>query len=159
MDQVEEIGRHERTRRPDPRRLRTTGLPPAFRRVLPLDRLPPRERQIAHIIYARGEASAAEVCDALGSGVSNAAVRSMLRRLEAKGVIQRRKQGRKFIYAPSRPAAETGLQALHALIDRHFNRSPMEAALMLLGMSSARDAAQHHAIARLSALLKQVELD
>ncbi|HEV2079209.1 MAG TPA: BlaI/MecI/CopY family transcriptional regulator, partial [Allosphingosinicella sp.] len=55
-----------------------------------LDKLPPRERQIVDFLYANGAATAAEICEALPNGPGNSAVRVMLARLEAKGVVTRR---------------------------------------------------------------------
>lgn len=134
-------------------------LPTSLRRSDPLEWLPPRERQIARIVYDRSQATADEVRGALGAPLSNAAVRSMLRRLESKGVLQRWKQGRKFIYMPAAPSQEAALAALNDLVARHFSGSPMDAALTLLGMLPARDQAQAGAIKLLSRLLREVELD
>lgn len=83
------------------------------------DRLPARERQVAQIVYARAQASATEVCAALPDPLSNGAVRSMLRRLESKGVIRRRKEGKKFLYVPARPDESARRQAL-ILVSRDF---------------------------------------
>ena len=57
-----------------------------------------RERQVAERVGWLGEASAEEVRAALPDPLSNAAVRSMLRRLVDKGLLARRKCGRKFLY-------------------------------------------------------------
>jgi predicted transcriptional regulator len=54
-----------------------------------LDALPPRERQIVDLLYARGEATVAEVCDGLPVVLSGSAVRAMLARLEGKGFVRR----------------------------------------------------------------------
>lgn len=67
-------------------------------RPISIRHLAPRERQVAERVDWLSEASAEEVRDALPDALSNAAVRSMLRRLEAKGVVSRRKLGRKFLY-------------------------------------------------------------
>jgi predicted transcriptional regulator len=49
-----------------------------------------RERQIASIVYRRGFATAKQVQFELGEPISNGAVRSMLVRLVAKGILSRR---------------------------------------------------------------------
>lgn len=92
-----------------------------------LRRLPPRERQIARIVHRLGEASAAEVVAALPDPISNAAVRSMLGRLESKGVLVRYRQGRKFLYAPAVVDAPSEA-ALRQLSRRHFGGSMARAA-------------------------------
>ena len=66
-----------------------------------IKRLPPREREIADLVLAAGEASAREVMDALAVPMSNSSVRSMLRRLEAKAVLRSERSGNKLIYSPS----------------------------------------------------------
>ena len=84
-----------------------------------LHRLARREREVAEIVFARGEASAVDVCRALSDPISNAAVRSMLTRLEAKGVVRRRKEGKRFFYAPA--AGEAAREsALKRLSREHF---------------------------------------
>jgi hypothetical protein len=51
--------------------------------------LPPREGQIARIVFKHREVTARIVCDALEGQVTNAAVRSMLQRLIGKGILRR----------------------------------------------------------------------
>ncbi len=78
-----------------------------------IHRLPRREREIAEIVYAKGEASAEDVCRALSDPLSNAAVRTMLQRIEAKGMIRRRRDGKRYLYSaalPDRIAREAALQ-------------------------------------------------
>ena len=55
-----------------------------------LEKLPPRERQLVDALYANGEASAAELRQALPDPLSDSAVRAMLSRLERKGYVRRR---------------------------------------------------------------------
>ena len=86
-------------------------------------RLPRREREVAEIVYARGEASAVDVCEALSSPISNAAVRSMLTRLEAKGVLCRRKEGKRFFYAPAGTDQAAREAALRRLSGEHYGGS------------------------------------
>ena len=49
-----------------------------------------RERQIASIVYRLGFATAKQVQFELGNSLSNGAIRSMLVRLVAKGILSRR---------------------------------------------------------------------
>jgi predicted transcriptional regulator len=101
-----------------------------------LEKLPPRERQIVDLLYARGEATAAEICDGLPDAPGNSAVRAMLGRLEAKGVVCRRSSvGRSYVYAPAFPASAAKQTALQRLVSTFFGGSPLGAATALLGMS------------------------
>jgi BlaI family transcriptional regulator, penicillinase repressor len=88
-----------------------------------VSRLPRREREVAEIVYARGEASAIDVCESLSDPISNAAVRSMLTRLEAKGVLRRRKEGRRFFYAPAGDEQAARESALRRVSGEHFGGS------------------------------------
>jgi len=105
-----------------------------------LRRLPPRERQLAGIVHQMGEASAAEIEAALPDPVSNAAIRSMLRRLEAKGVLIRYRHGHKFLYAPAALDAPCEA-ALRRLSREHFAGSLVRAAAALSSLIVA-DAAR-----------------
>ena len=94
--------------------------------------LPARERELATIIYTRGELSACEAGRAVADPLTNSAIRTMLRRLEAKGVVVRRKVGNKFLYAAAIPDQVAREGALRQLSRDYFNGSLQEAALALL---------------------------
>lgn len=121
-----------------------------------LDKLPPRERQIVDLLYARGQATAAEVCEALPDAPSNSAVRAMLGRLEAKGIIARRSSiGRSFVYAPVLPGTAAKQSALSQVVRTFFNGSPLGAATALLGMSEKADPAEIEALERMLAKVRK----
>lgn len=100
-----------------------------------IEKLPPRERQIVDILYARGEASASEVKDHLPDPPSYSAVRAMLARLEQKGFVTHREVDQRYIYAPALPKAKARRSALSQIVGTFFNGSPVSAATALLGMS------------------------
>lgn len=101
--------------------------------------LPPRERQIVDLLYARQEATVAEVCAELPVALSAQAVRTMLSRLEAKGVVLRQSSDKGYVYAPAIPEAEAKRSALDRLVQTFFRGSPANAATALLGMSKRLD--------------------
>lgn len=105
-----------------------------------LDRLPRREREVAEIVYARGEASAQDICHALPDRLSNAAVRSMLQRIEAKGVVRRRKEGRKYLYSAVLPDRATREAVLRRIARDYFDGSLVRVARMLDGMMEKDEA-------------------
>jgi BlaI family penicillinase repressor len=82
-----------------------------------------RQRQIMDIIYARGEASAAEVWQRLPYPPSPTAVRTLLRILEEKGQLRHEKQGRRFIYRPTRPRRRAGQSAFQRVLHTFFDGS------------------------------------
>jgi len=100
-----------------------------------LDKLPPRERQIVDLLYVRGDATVAELCEALPVPLSASAVRAMLTRLEGKGVVRRRQSERGYVYAPAVPQTAAKQSALTQVVRVFFNGSPVGAASALLGMS------------------------
>jgi predicted transcriptional regulator len=93
-----------------------------------VSRLPPRERQVAQIVHARGEASAAEIIQALPDPLSSAAVRSMLTRLINKGVVRRRRDGKRFLYLPTAANPAAGDEALRRVSRDFFGGSISDAA-------------------------------
>jgi predicted transcriptional regulator len=82
--------------------------------------LPPREAQIAAILYGRGEASANDICRALDGALSNAAVRSMLQRLIAKQIVRRTLKGHRYIYSPAEQRHVDPREALRRVVEEHF---------------------------------------
>ena len=100
-----------------------------------LDKLPPRERQIVDLLYARGQSTVAEICDALPGALSASAARTMLGRLKAKGYVTRSQTERGFTYAPAVPETAAKQSALQQVVKTFFGGSPVGAASALLGMS------------------------
>ena len=82
--------------------------------------LPPREAQIAAIVYEKGEASATDICRALDGTLSNASVRSMLQRLIAKQILRRTLKGHRYFYTPAEPRQPDPREALRSVVEEHF---------------------------------------
>lgn len=79
-----------------------------------------RERQIMDVIYSSGEASAAQVADAIPDPPSRTAVRTLLTILERKGHLKHREDGKTYIYAPTRPRQQEARSALRRVLDTFF---------------------------------------
>ena len=60
-----------------------------------------RERQIMDVVYARGEATVAQVIEGIPDPPMRGALRTLLRILEKKGHLTHRQHGREFIYRPT----------------------------------------------------------
>ncbi len=60
-----------------------------------------RERQISEVVFRLGEASATEIMQALPDQPANATVRTILTILEEKGVVVRRRDGKRYLYRPA----------------------------------------------------------
>ena len=94
-----------------------------------------RERQIMDVIYARGEASVAEVRDGMPDPPSYSAVRALLRILEEKGHLRHRSVGNRYIYAPTRSRRAASRSALRRLLHTFFDGSTEQAVAALLDVS------------------------
>ena len=119
----------------------------------PEEQLSRRERQIMDILYARGEASAADVHADLPDPPSRTAVRTLLRILEEKGHLRHRQQGLKYVYQPSRPRGHAGRSALRRVLHTFFDGS-LEKAVAAHLSDAAADFSPDD-LARLVDLIKQ----
>lgn len=86
-----------------------------------------RERQILDIVYARGEATAAQVVADLPDPPTKTAVRTLMRILEEKGHLTHRREGLAYVYRPSRARAQAGQSALRRVLRTFFGGSIQEA--------------------------------
>jgi BlaI family transcriptional regulator, penicillinase repressor len=86
-----------------------------------------RERQIMEVIYRRRECSARDVQAGMPDAPTPTAVRTMLRILEHKGHLTHRKDGRQFIYRPTRPRQQAARSAMRRLLSTFFSGSIGEA--------------------------------
>jgi predicted transcriptional regulator len=82
-----------------------------------------REREIMDIVYARGEATATHVRQAMADPPTRTAVRTMMGILEEKGHLKHHKHGREFVYTPTRPRARAGQSDLARVVDTFFDSS------------------------------------
>ena len=111
-----------------------------------LNKLPPRERQIVNLLYERGELAVSDICDSLPDQPSGSAVRTMLKRLEDKGFVQRSDSERGYLYSPVVADSVARKTALSEIVRVFFNGSPAGAATALLGMSDKLDTSDLDAI-------------
>jgi predicted transcriptional regulator len=90
-----------------------------------------REREVIDIVYARGHATAADVRDAMHDAPTDAAVRTTLRTLVAKGHLRIAQEGPRYDYWPTvSPETARRSQLQHVL--RTFFGGSMESALATL---------------------------
>jgi predicted transcriptional regulator len=108
-----------------------------------------RERQIMDILYERGEASAAQVLEALPDPPSYSAVRAALRILEEKGHVSHERRGQKYVFSPVVPHRQAQKKATQRLIKTFFDGSREKAVAALLGDARRLDAEELDRIAEL----------
>ena len=89
----------------------------------PLAPLSPLEHEVMAVVWRRGTVTAVQVLEDLQKPLTNATVRTLLRRLEAKGYLRHTMEGRAFVYSPrvARTAAASG--AVRRIVQRFFGGS------------------------------------
>lgn len=110
-----------------------------------IETLPRREREVFEHLCELGGATAAAVRAALPDPLSDSAVRTLLSRLEAKGLIRREMVGQTFVYSAIQTHA-VALSAMKRLVQTFFGGSGVRAATALLGLDGEPD---QHEIERL----------
>ena len=104
------------------------------------DQLSRRERQIMDIVYARGQATAAEVTAALPDPPSYSAVRALLRILEQKGHLRHQQDGPRYVFLPTVSRDRARRSALRNLVRTFFDGSSAQAAAALIDQAQLSDA-------------------
>jgi BlaI family penicillinase repressor len=89
----------------------------------PLKKLSRREREVVEILYFLGEGLATDIQAKLGPDMKNAATRKILTSLLDKGVITRRKDGRRYVYTPIEAAETVGNSAMAQVLATFFKGS------------------------------------
>ena len=97
-------------------------------------RLGDLQLQIMQVLWQRGEAAVAGVHEALGGNDNFAytTVATMLRKMEARGLVAHREEGRTFVYRPKVTADTVSRSMADHLVDRLFEGSLTNAVNHLL---------------------------
>jgi BlaI family penicillinase repressor len=114
-----------------------------------------RERQIMDIIFARGQATAAEVNEALPDVRSDSTVRTLLRILEEKGHLKHREDGQRFVYVPTRTRAAESKSALRRVVKTFFEGSLADAVAALVDTADGKLPAED--LKRIEAIIKNAK--
>lgn len=98
---------------------RLDQMPPAIRN------LAPRERQVASLVYEHNALTAVELSRHLSWPGSHGALRVMLQRLVAKGILTRRHSGygKTFLYVPAHATTDTAELAFTRLAEDFYGGS------------------------------------
>ena len=102
-----------------------------------IDSLPRREREIFEILCSAGEATAAGVRAAMADPPSYSAVRTLLARLEARGLVKHRTDNLAYVYKSVPQASKVRESALKSLVRTFFDGSAANAATALLGLTKS----------------------
>jgi BlaI family penicillinase repressor len=97
-----------------------------------------REQQVLDIIYARGHATAAEVREAMDDAPTDAAVRTTLRILVAKGHLRIEQDGPRYDYWPTVSPDTARRSELQHVLRTFFGGSTESALTTLLDLGGAK---------------------
>ena len=97
-----------------------------------------RERQIMDILYALGNATAAQVHVKMPPELSYSTVRAQLRVLEEKGHVSHTEDGARYLYRPTVARDRARKSALRHLTDTFFEGSTWNVVTALLGENRGR---------------------
>ncbi|KRA70568.1 CopY family transcriptional regulator [Caulobacter sp. Root656] len=99
-----------------------------------IESLPRREREVFETLCRLESCTAAGVRAGLSDPLSDSAVRTLLSRLEAKGLVERAPGPDGFLYSPVQRTETVAAGALRRMIDTFFAGSAASAATALLGL-------------------------
>ncbi|HKQ37844.1 MAG TPA: BlaI/MecI/CopY family transcriptional regulator [Verrucomicrobiae bacterium] len=89
--------------------------------------------QILKILWERGEATVADVIEDLtGVELAYTTVGTMLRKMDARGLVSHRPEGRSFVYRPKVKPQDVSHRMANHLVDRLFEGSLLDAVNHLL---------------------------
>ena len=89
------------------------------------------------ILHRRGESTVAEIMAELPDPPTYSAVRSILRILSEKQLINYKEDGPRYVYYPAEPTETTRDDALEHVVRTYFGGSTEQAVTALLRMSDA----------------------
>ena len=75
------------------------------------------------VVWSQGSVAAEDVAAALGGRLKNASVRTILRRIEGKGYLDHRLEGRAFVYRPRVDSGAAARGAVRRVLDRFYGGS------------------------------------
>ena len=112
-----------------------------------------RELDVMGVLWELGSGTVAEVRDALSDPLAYTTVLTVLRNLEAKGLVRHEGEGKAYRYFPVVAQTAARRSALARLVDRLFHGSP-EALVAQLVHDRALDAVE---LERLSRALREAD--
>jgi BlaI family transcriptional regulator, penicillinase repressor len=90
------------------------------------------------ILYRLGTATAAQVHEEMPDAPSYSSIRSLLGILVEKGLVKFTQDGKRYVYAPARPAQRARKQAVAQLLRTFFDSSPGALVAALLDPKEAK---------------------
>ena len=116
-----------------------------------------RERQIMQILYERGEATVAEVLEALPDPPGYSAVRRLVAILEEKGQAKHTEQGGRYVYSPAESWTAVSKSAIEQVVESFFGGSVEKAVATLLSSQKTRPSEDE--LSRLEQMIQQARAE
>ncbi|MGQ0559169.1 MAG: BlaI/MecI/CopY family transcriptional regulator [Sphingosinicella sp.] len=113
-----------------------------------IESLPRRERELFELVCSAGEATAADLRAAMADPPSYSAVRTLLARLEARGLVVHRPTDKAYVYKSVPRPARVRESAMKQLVRTFFDGSAANAATALLGLTRDLSADEAAALRR-----------
>jgi BlaI family transcriptional regulator, penicillinase repressor len=106
--------------------------------------LAPLELDCMNTLWPLGEATVREIRDRLAERRARAytTIMTIMDRLARKGVVERRKTGRKYVYRPRLSAEDARTHALDQILENFFGGSKERMLAHLHGVSPVNDASE-----------------
>ena len=114
-----------------------------------------RERQVMDIVYARGQATAVEIHEALPDRPTFSASRAVIRTLEEKGHLRHEERELRYVYLPVVPVEKAKRSALSHVVTTFFQGSPSKLMATLLESSTSKISEEE--LARLEELVRKAK--
>jgi predicted transcriptional regulator len=111
-----------------------------------IDSLPRRERELFELLCSAGQATAAELRSAMKDPPSYSAVRTLLARLEGRGVVRHSVADQTYVYSSVPQPAKVRESALKQMVRTFFDGSAANAATALLGLTKSLSADEAEAL-------------
>jgi BlaI family penicillinase repressor len=93
------------------------------------------EREVMQLVWATSETTADAIREQLARKPKESTVRTVLRRLEEKGYVTHRVDGRTYVFRAAEARPQVAARAVKGIVDWLCNRSDEE---VLVGMADAR---------------------
>lgn len=111
-----------------------------------IDSLPRRERELFELLCSAGQATAAELRAAMKDPPSYSAVRTLLARLEGRGMVRHSVADQTYVYSSVARPAKVRESALNQMVKTFFDGSAASAATALLGLTKSLSADEAEAL-------------
>lgn len=100
-----------------------------------ISNLPRREREIFEILCSVGEATAATIRERMADPPGYSAVRTLLGRLEGRGLVRHHLVDQTYVYRSVQQAEQVKDSVLRQLVKNFFDGSAASAATAVLGLT------------------------